>query len=208
MSESDADLDNASNVLVLAPRVDDVGVDTCLDLLADVPKQLDRLLIVTIEQTPAFWKQRLDDDTALADLPVNYINVKTLVRPSNDDGQDVPSAVTTVSSPADLASLGTAVTKLMSRADDENERVGLCIYSVSDMLEFVDREFLFKFLFTIGGRIRQSDSVALYHLDNEAPDDELITLFSHVSDTVVSLEDDDLTVSPGQYTIETEQSES
>jgi hypothetical protein len=210
MSDATLALDDASNVLVLASRVGSVGIDTCLDLLANTAEPLDRLFVVTVGETPTAWQQRLEATPVLAQTPVSYIDVKTLVRSTSADGDttDLSSPVTTISSPADLGSLGTALTKLMSRADAENERVGLCLYSITDMLEFVDREFLFKFLFTIGARVRQSDAIAFYHLDNDAPDDELRTLFAHSSDTVVTLEDDSLTVSPGQFDIETEQSKS
>lgn len=204
MSEEPSDLADAANVLVLASTIDDVGADACLDLLARETNPPDRLVVVSVGDTPSAWEQRIERRTALADLPVSYIDVKTMARSAttaetNGAGGPVPAA--TVPSPADLGSLGRALNEIFVDAARERERIGLCLSSITEMLQFVDRDFLFRFLHTLGSRVRQSDAVGYYHLDNDSRDDELETLFAHLTDAVVAIDERGMTVSPGYYAV-------
>lgn len=205
MGESVSDLADATNVLVSASNVGNQGVQACLDLLANDERGLDRLLVVAVGQRPSEWQRWIDERPALADLTVGYVDVQTLTRSSAtaETGASstlVPAA--TISSPADLGALGTALTDLLGQAATAGDRVGLVVHSITDMLAFVDREFLFKFLHTLGARLRQMDAVGYYHLDSTAPDDKLETLFAHLCDSVVTIEDAETTVSPGYYAID------
>lgn len=194
-------LTDAGTVLVLASRVEDVGAEACVDLLANAPA-LDRLLVVAVGSRPAAWHRRVEARPSLSNAAVEYVDVRTVVRSSSADADaDAPDPVATVSSPADLGTLGTVITDRLAAAEDRGERVGLCLHSISDMLEFVDREFLFRFVHAIGARARQSDAVAAYHLDNDAPDDELTALFAQVCDAVVSVEAGELTVTSGGHAV-------
>ncbi|MUV90819.1 hypothetical protein GJ629_13670 [Halapricum sp. CBA1109] len=195
MSAPESDFEDAAAVLVLSPR--DVGAKACADLLERTPGGLDRLLIVAISDDPAAWETRLDDRPALDGTAVSYVDVRTL-RHGDDDG---PTPVETVRSPADLNALGTAINDVLSDAAAAGERVGLCVYSISEMLAFVDRELVFKLLHTVGARLRREDHVAYFHLDGDTGDEELETLFSHLSDAVVSIDDHGMTVSPGYYAV-------
>ncbi len=209
--ESSGDLRGASNVLVLAPSVADAGIDACTNLLVDATDRVDRLLVVTVGTHPSVWHDRLTERSAGPLAPVSYVDVKTLVRSTStaaSDGTDVPSPVATVSSPADLLTLGKSVNSLLGDAAADGDRVALCIHSISEMLQFVDREFLFKFLHAVSARVRSVDGVAFYHLDNDAPDEELQIMFAHLCDTVATFEGEQMDVSAGYYAPAGEQSES
>ena len=197
VSAPESDFEDAAAVLVLSPR--DVGAEACADLLARTPGGLDRLLIVAISDDPAAWQARLDDRPALDETAVSHVDVRTLRHGDGDD--DGPTPVETVRSPADLNALGTAINDVLSDAAAAGERVGLCVYSISEMLAFVDRELVFKLLHTVGARLRREDHVAYFHLDGDTGDEELETLFSHLSDAVVSIDDNGMTVSPGYYAV-------
>lgn len=196
-------LSEASNVLVLASLINDAGASACSDLLADAVECVDRLVVVTVGHTPGQWQQYVDDRPEMAATPITYVDVKTLVRSTaaTDESASITPAAT-VSSPADLGSLGTALNELMSEAAAEGERVGLCLHSITDMLQFVDREFLFEFLHAVGARVRHAGGVGFYHLDNDSPDDKLETLFSHLCDAVVEVQNDEVSISPGYYAVD------
>jgi hypothetical protein len=208
--ESSGALRAASNVLVLAPSVAGGGIDACANLLLDATDRIDRLAIVSVGDPPAAWHSRLTERATGPLPPVSYIDVKTLVRSTaSDDGDaDVPAPVATVSSPADLLTLGKSINSLLSEAAEDGDRVGLCIHSITEMLQFVDREFLFKFLHAVSARVRSVDGVAFYHLDNEAPDDELRIMFAHLCDTVATFEGEQMDVSAGYYAPAGNESES
>jgi len=209
--ESSGDLRDASNVLVLAPSVADAGLDACSNLLVDATDRIDRLVVVTVGTRPSAWHERLTDRSAGPLVPVSYVDVKTLVRSTSaaaGEGADVPAPVATISSPADLLTLGKSINALLSDAADDGDRVALCIHSISEMLQFVDREFLFKFLHAVSARVRSVDGVGFYHLDNEAPDEELRIMFAHLCDTVATFEGEQMNVSAGYYAPAGEESES
>lgn len=209
--ESSGDLRDASNVLVLAPSVADAGLDACTNLLVDATERVDRLAIVAVGSQPAAWHDRLADRSAGPLPPISYVDVKTLVRSTaatDAGGSDVPVPVATISSPADLLTLGKSINSLLRDAAADGDRVALCIHSLSEMLQFVDREFLFKFLHAVSARVRSVDGVAFYHLDNDAPDEELQIMFAHLCDTVATFEGERMDVSAGYYAPAGEQSES
>lgn len=201
-ADAGGDLAGATNTLVLAPSVDEAGVDACANLLVEAAESVDRLAVVAVGQTPDQWHRRLTDRLDGELPPISYIDVKTLVRSTSTetarDG-DVPAPVATVSSPADLVTLGKAINSLLGDAAEDGDRVGLCLYSITEMLQFVDREFLFKFLHAVTARVRSLDGVGLYHLDNEAPDEELQIMFAHLCDTVATFDGEGVSVSAGYY---------
>ena len=200
--ESSGDLRDASNVLVLAPNVADAGIDACTDLLLDATDRVDRLVVVAVGTRPSEWHGRLTDGAVGSLAPVRYVDVRTLVRSTSAEehsGDDVPVPVATISSPADLLTLGRSINSLLSDAADDGDRVALCVHSISEMLQFVDREFLFKFLHAVSARVRSVGGVAFYHLDNDAPDEELRIMFSHLCDTVATFEGEQMEVSAGYY---------
>jgi hypothetical protein len=203
-SGGEGELDAASTVLVLSSGIDSVGVDTCADLLVSgategpdfgAVDRFDRLVVVTVGESTSAWHARLAD----AAVPVEYVDVRTLARSTSaaDGDADAPRPAATVSSPADLGSLGTALLDILSEHDDE--RIGLCLYSLTEMLQFVDREFLFKFLFTFSKRLRSVDAVAFYHAETEVCGDELETLFSHCVEAVLTVTGEEPTVEAGRY---------
>ncbi|MCU4718356.1 DUF7504 family protein [Halapricum hydrolyticum] len=204
------DLDTVSNVLVLAPRLDGAGADACASLLVDGGDALDRLVVVAVGQTPTEWHSRLTQHVTGTLPEIDYIDVKTLTRSTatSTETVDAPAPVATISSPADLVSLGTAINDRLSAAAEQGEHVGLCLHSITDMLQFVDRESVFKFLHAVSARVRNVDAVAYYDLDNDAPDEKLETMFAHLCDTVVSVEGGEMSVSAGYYTPASSESES
>lgn len=209
--DSSGALREASNVLVLAPSIGDSGIDACTNLLLDATDRIDRLALVTVGSTPSAWHDRLADRASGPLPPVSYIDVKTLARSADTveaSSSDVPAPVATISSPADLLTLGKSVNSLLSDAAEDGERVGLCIHSISEMLQFVDREFLFKFLHAVSARVRSVDGVAFYHLDNQSPEEELQIMFAHLCETIATFEGEQMDVSAGYYAPAGRESES
>lgn len=199
-------LERAASVLVLSPGT--VGVETCVGLLApdadggelEVPTgpPFDRVVVVTVGQSLGTWQSQFEARPSLSGVPTDYVDVRTLVRSTADESDDdAPTPAVTVSSPADLGSLGDGLNDLLSSHGDG--RVGVCLYSVTDMLQFVDRELLFKFLFTLSKRLSGTSGVVLYHVDTDISTDELETLFSHCAEAVVAVSSAGARVGPGRY---------
>lgn len=185
-----------ANVLVESSGIDDAGVVACSRLLLEA--DLDRLGIVTVERTPSEWERQLDQLALGRVPPVEYVDVETLSRSTSAsvEAGDLPSSVTTVSDPADLMALGTAMDDLL-RTD--GERVGICLHSISALLQFVDREPLFKFLHLMSERVRRADALGAYYLGTSASGTELRVLFSNLCEGVATFDGETFEFSDGKY---------
>jgi hypothetical protein len=89
-----------------------------------------------------------------------------------------------VSDPGDLASLGEAIGEQLSRWADRDARPVVCFQSLTALLDRVDLRRLFRFLYTLGHRLKAAGAVSHFHLD-PAVDDRTIHTLLPVFDTVV-----------------------
>lgn len=194
-----AELRNASTVLVQNPGVEDIDDSACMTSLLDPELGIDRAVIVTVAQSPSEWDRELARQATGPLPPVEYVDVQTLSRSASaSDSADAPTPVATVPSPADLVTLGETIHELLNDAAEDGDRIGLSINSVLDMLQFVDREFLFKFLHLVGDRLRSVDAIGFYHLDNTVPEQLRVTL-AHLCDTIVEFDGEKIDVANGYY---------
>ncbi|MEF8882558.1 MAG: hypothetical protein V5A34_08565 [Halapricum sp.] len=194
-----AELRNASTVLIQNPGIEDAGDSGCMTSLLDPELGIDRAVIVTVALSPSEWERRLARQATGQLPPVDYIDVQTLSgSASASDSADAPTPVATVPSPADLVTLGETIHELLNDAAEDGDRIGLSIHSVLDMLQFVDREFLFKFLHLVGDRLRNVDAIGFYHLDSTVPEQLRVTL-AHLCDTIVECDGEKIDISDGYY---------
>ncbi|QSG06711.1 KaiC-like protein ATPase [Halapricum desulfuricans] len=183
-----------SNVLVDASNVDDTGMLACTRLLLEA--DLDRIGVVTVEHTPAEWDRQLRQLPRRVP-PVEYVDVETLARSTSaSTAGDRPSSVTTVADPEDLTALGTAMDDLLQGND---ERVGVCLHSISALLQFVEREPLFKFLHLMSERARRAEALGAYYLDSTTSGAELRALFSNLCEVVATFDGEAFDLSSGKY---------
>ncbi|QSG09786.1 DUF7504 family protein [Halapricum desulfuricans] len=157
---------------------------------------LDRIGVVTVEHTPAEWDRQLRQLSRQVPS-VEYVDVETFARSTSaSPAGDRSSSVTTVADPEDLTALGTAMDALL-QGDDE--RVGVCLHSISALLQFVEREPLFKFLHLLSERVRRADALGAYHLDSATSGTELRVLFSNLCESVATFDGEAFDLSAGKY---------
>jgi hypothetical protein len=150
---------------------------------------IDHVVPVTVSRSPGDWvnarNRRAGDSTART----THVNVDGLSRSTATSTGASTSAVT-VETVTDLTELGTKVTDVVRAASANGERVGACVYSLTDLLQYVDRRETFFFVTTLANCIRRADGIAYFHLDPHAHDEETIDVFRTACDAVFEAEGD------------------
>ncbi|MEF8851681.1 MAG: hypothetical protein V5A28_04555 [Haloarculaceae archaeon] len=195
MRERDGRLDDARSVLLLAPDVRDAAASAAASLLERESRQYDHVIAVATTESASSWVRawnRHASDTTR----VSCVDVDGQTRAvAGDDGEPVIPSVEPVESPADLEVLGRAVSDALERSDDRDERVGLAVHSVSDLLSHADESTAFKFVYTLGEVVRRVDGTVYFHFDGRTHDSATVDTFAAPCDAVVHLEGGGVSVS-------------
>lgn len=185
-------LDDAAGVLMIAPDVRDGPVSACAALVANRRETIDRAVGVTVCQSPSdwldAWKRHADPAMSLTCVDVNS---KTRSAAAEGSTHQPAATLRTVTDATDLASLGTTLTEIMADADAVDDRVAICLHSLSGLLGYVPRQRVFEFLCTLVESAREHDAVVYAHFDpagQDGDDETTAEVFSAVCDAVVEFD--------------------
>jgi len=182
---------DAANILLVGPSGCPAEQGLCSRLLASRSEAPVSLLVITISETPS---QRLSTLQSYLDTPIErtaVVDVRNYDRTANYDQYDGPVDVRTVSNPGDLRRIGIVASRILSEWEAEAGPTTVCFHSLSDLLALTgDRQRLFRFLHVFRGRVQAADGRAHYHLDPAQHDDESVSTFTSLFDTVIRFEDD------------------
>ena len=182
----------AQNVLVVGPSVGEVADELCTRLLMDA-RSADSILGVSVIQSPSDRSRAWTEHSSLERFDVEFVDVDSNTRAASAAEQPQPTRhVTTVADPTDLATLGRTIDERLVAADGQTS---MCFHSVTDVLDFVERERALEFLHTLTEAVKAADAHAHYHLDIDAHDEETIGLLGTVTDRVIELSRDGSDVS-------------
>lgn len=181
-------------VLVVAPGLGPATDTLCKGLLAE-SKQDEHVLGITVGSSPErrleHWRSHLD----LATTTLEFIDIEAQTRSTAETAtdSDVPASsreevqIQQLEDPTDLAGLGRAIG---DRIDELDGDLTICLDSLSDLLQYVEREAALQFLHTLSVQVMHSGATAHYHLDSTIHDSDTIDLFSTVTDRVYSADDE------------------
>lgn len=193
-------LSSASNILLLSPSLETVGDQICSKLLSmPRPSQTD-VLAVSLTDTPDDW---LDDwqRNIGPERPANtsFITSGEGTRSATQvvSASTGPTNVTihAVSSPADLTGLGMHISDQLAEWKDDGNKILVDFDSLSILLEYSDRQRVFKFMHVLKGRVDAVDAVAHYHMDPGVHDSQVISTFKSLMDAVIEVDE------AGEWTI-------
>ncbi|WP_135852667.1 DUF7504 family protein [Halorussus salinus] len=187
-------LSGARNVLMLAPSLSSKTDDIHDHLIAKRSLDEENLLVLTF-QDPERWLARLDRHYDGLPNKVTIVAMDETTRTPAGYGDDV--SVTTVK-PADLTSVGMAVTDCITDWADSDAETVVCFDSVTDFLQYADRSTMYRFLRVVTRRFDAVDGFAHFHMDPYAHDRETIATLKSPFDAVVDASgegDESVTVS-------------
>lgn len=189
-----ADLDGASNVLVLSSAVDSTARASYFDaLLPSRPASID-LLAIDYRRTPDAcldeWNRHLGatpDRSTLVITDETPRSAAATVSP-----QYGSNTVVTVENPADLTGIGITMSEYLTEHGGADTLVSFD--SLTALLQYVELQRAFRFLHVITSRIRTVDAFAHYHMDPDAHDRKPIATLASLFDAVAEFDDGEWSV--------------
>ena len=178
---------DAETVLLLSPGSTDECDRACARQLHLPESEGEAVIFVTLTETP---DQRVRVLKRHAERPPNRLSVicTSESRRGGALGQQ-GIAIRTVENPDDLARLGVGISDALSDwADDHPTTV--CFHSLTALLQFVDLSRVFRFVYTLSGRVAASGAHAHFHLDPDAHDDQTVATLRPLFDEVLRVDGD------------------
>ena len=177
---------NAENVLILSSGADGRSDRTCAEHLHVPGQQAEAVIFVTMTDSP---DQRVQVLRSHAQRPPARVGVVCAGEARRGGGSPQGVAVRTVENPADLARLGVGISDALSSWSDQHPTT-VCFHSLTALLQFVELSRVFRFLYTLGGRVASSGARAHYHLDPEAHDQQAVATLRPLFDSVLEVDED------------------
>lgn len=187
------DLESVSNVLVLAPSMDEDARRAYYEqLLPDDPGSID-VLGIEYRRTPDRWLDEWQRYAGGRPRRSAIICVDETTRSAAASAgtagalADDPDTATTVENPGDLTGLGITISEYLS-AHGSTETV-LTFDSLTVLLQFVDLQRAFRFLHVLTNRVDAAGAVGHYHMDPDAHSDREVATLSSLFDAVATYAD-------------------
>lgn len=185
------ELNEASNVLLLAPSMGNDADELCLNLFAEADVSNTNAMMVTYTKTPDSCAQEWADYVGKRPANMKILSVGDTTRSaatqsvSNTAHTAKPGLVETIANPGDLTGLGIKVSEQLELWKDTGNRSAICFHSLTPLLQYVDLQTAFKFLHVFTGRIANIDGVAHFHIDPDAHDTQTINTLKSLFDAIV-----------------------
>lgn len=185
-------LADATNVLVLAPLRGRASTSLCVESLTGLPA--DSVVYVTLMHSV---ENRLE---ATREFAVESPSRMAVIRVGSGDRPREKSTLSTadgptelvvrgVDDPSDLTRLGIAITRCLSEWDD-NRETAVCIHSLTELLQYVTQERLFRFVHILQAKLESAGAVAHFHMDPSSHSLETVSVFRPLFDCVLEIDAD------------------
>lgn len=182
----------ASTLLLSFPSMDDRARRACGDHLAVDGPDHRAVILVALTETPTRRVERWR--ATVGDRLPDRLHVIA----ADDSAAEAPPAVDaattltvdTVSSPRDLTGLGIAISNYLDGLGDHHGGIACCFDSLSTLLNYADRQQVFKFLHVLTAQLRSVDATAHFHVDPTAHDTREVRAITALFDTEVAAADD------------------
>lgn len=189
------DEEDTANVLLLAPSLSTAEEEACINFLTFLDISQENILSVTFTQTAQdrleLWQTHVGDERPARAGIVSVGEPTRSASSQRTTSRQPPESISidTISDPADLSRLGITIENYLSEwAENENQTV-ICFHSLTPLLQYADRERVFRFLHLLTGRIDSIDAVAHFHMNPEAHDAQTRNTLVQLFDAVIDIDE-------------------
>ena len=189
-----AELENATNVLLVAPEVSQSVESLFSELLLTLESPPSDVVGVTMSKSPwdflEPWRRSFPRGAAsFSFVSANGISRSVAAEAGTDAGAGVGptngSDVTHVDDVTPVDAFGQTIADQLAEGGAET---AVCFHSLTDLLEYVDDETAFDFLHVVLSRVRRNGARGIYHIDGGVHDEEIIVKLSTLFDLVVEFD--------------------
>lgn len=186
------ELEDATNVLLVAPEVGQSVESLFAELLQSLETPPNHLVGVAMSKSPWDfldpWRRAFPRGSAsFSFVSANSVSRSVAAGTGAEDATP-GSDVTQINDVTPVDAFGEAIADHLAEADAET---ALCFHSLTDLLEFVDDETAFDFLHVVLSRVRRSGARGVYHIDADVHDEETVVKLSTLFDLVVEFDGSD-----------------
>ncbi|GAA0241252.1 helix-turn-helix transcriptional regulator [Haladaptatus pallidirubidus] len=180
------DLQNASNVLVLAPLTPD-GNQAHLELLTSTPEENTAISAVTYTQPPDQWF--VDWEQTVGSLsPVTQFIYANGMAQSETYNEQIPDDVNIViADPTDPMEIIVPLSNHLKTWTEDDKQPIVSVQTLTVLLEYVDFDTTFRYLHILTHRIQAAGAVGYFQIDPDIHDPETINTLKTLFDTVVEI---------------------
>jgi len=189
------DDEDTANVLLLAPSLSTAEEEACINFLTFLGISQENILSVTFTQTAQdrleLWQTHVGDERPARAGIVSVGEQTRSASSQRTTSRQPPESISidAISDPADLTRLGITIENYLSEwAENENQTV-ICFHSLTPLLQYADRERVFRFLHLLTGRIDSIDAVAHFHMNPEAHDAQTRNTLVQLFDAVIDIDE-------------------
>lgn len=186
-------IEDASNVLVVGPENIPMAHDLCSQLCDAGSNGPRRRLLISTDQTA---EERMNSLRPYTDQPFDetfFIVVGEQARDTDGRGSSTQElegenvVIETLHDSRDLTRLGVLINKYLGRTEPPPT---VCFHTLTELLQFVGVQKLFRFLHVLQGRVRSVDARAHYQIDPRSIDEQTISTLKPLFDFTITYDDD------------------
>lgn len=192
-SPSGGEPPSGTNVLLLAPE--GRGDAACMELLTAAPPPRTTVIWLTPAGTPGdrlgAWRSHVGTESPANSrfISVGDESVKETVRSMAD--YDVPFetvSVRTVDEPGNLTQLGVELSEQLSAWEDGEDRLAVCLHSLTTLLHATDPKTVYRFLQVATRQFATAPAVAHAHLDPDTASERTVLTLQTLFDEIREVE--------------------
>lgn len=185
LDETIEGIKNGSNILLISPpmsRKEDI-LDNIMYHKAI--KNENALIIVTTNEPANHILERLK--TKKLDLLLSRIGIVDCVTKNFVDVDFENADIKTVSSPADLTSIGVRIGQFIDEFSKSHLKIQIHINSLSTILMYSNIQTIFRFLHILTGRIKTAEALGIFVIDSGMHDQQTIVTLEQLCDCIVEI---------------------
>lgn len=180
-------LADTSPVLVMAVADADNEATVCRSLLVPQPPDTEQVVMLSLTEGVDSCLERLGESPGLK--RIHIITARQGASATTVTASESAELVTQrIPDPSDLPRIGMAVSKAVTAADIG--RVRVCIDSLTALLQYAGRGRVYRFVQVLQDRLDTSNTVAHYHMNPAAHDQQTIETLRQLFDAVVEISAD------------------
>ncbi len=176
---------NGSNILLISPPMS--GKEDILDnMMYHRATKNEKALIIVTTNEPAiqilerFKKKKLD-------RLLSRIGIVDCISKSFVDVDFENAIIKTVSSPADLTSIGVRIGQFIDDFSNNDLKIQIHINSLSTILMYSNLQTIFRFMHYLTGRIKAAEALGIFVIDSGMHDQQTIATLKQLCDCMVEI---------------------
>lgn len=190
MSEEQPEISEGVNALLLDRSDESTG--QCCDALLDVGAADDRAELTVSFPDDITDREGFDNGTTgRQPAKRGHVTIGDVLRSADESPPNFedPVASEIVEDPTDLKAIGTSVSRFCEVWAESGHRMVLCFDSLTELLDHVEPKVAFQFLHTLLERLASVDTVAHFHIDPAAVDQQTLSTFNSLFEEVIDPDD-------------------